>query len=76
MVRHMEKSRDDAECSSGICEMTYDKLNNPKGRYCVTQSKKYGKVCELNSDCISDRCELTYDKYGVPGKKGVLLSKD
>ena len=49
----MEKNRDDAECSSGICEMTYDKLNNPKGRYCVTQSKKYGKVCELNSDCIS-----------------------
>jgi len=75
MVDYGKKCIDDGECSSGICEMTYDKLNNPKGRYCVTQSKKYGKVCELNSDCISNRCELTYDKYGVPGKKRCVIIK-
>ena len=65
MVKYGEACSDDSECKSNICEMTYDKINNPKGRFCVIQSQKWGKECFINSDCVSNRCELTKDKYGA-----------
>ena len=73
MVKYGESCADDSECKSNICEMTYDNINNPKGRFCVIQSQKWGKECFLNSDCVSNRCELTRDKYGVPDKKRCVI---
>jgi uncharacterized membrane protein YqaE (UPF0057 family) len=73
MVKYGKSCKEDSECKSNICEMTYDKINNPKGRFCVNQSKKWGNECFLNSDCISNRCELTRDQYGVPSKKRCVV---
>ena len=64
MVKYGKECETDANCSSGICEMTYNDAGQAKGRLCVIQEPTYGKKCKYNKDCVSNRCVHTYSEQG------------
>ena len=74
MVKYGKKCNIDENCSSGICEMTYDDAGVAKGRLCVIQEPTYGKKCRYNKDCVSNRCTQTYSEQGDhQGKRCVVV---
>ena len=64
MVKYGKECKTDANCGSGICEMTYNDAGQAKGRFCVIQEPTYGKKCKYNKDCVSNRCVHTYSEQG------------
>ena len=74
MVKYGKECKQDSDCSSKICEMTYTDTGRPIGRKCVIQPPKYGKSCVYNKDCISHRCVATYDDRNMfIGKKCAVI---
>ena len=81
MTGYGKKCKENKDCSSKICEMTY-KNSKPDTRRCVggsrslgQESKKkleFGGECQSDSDCPSGLCE---DKYGTDKGKDVLEGK-
>jgi uncharacterized membrane protein YqaE (UPF0057 family) len=80
MTSYGKKCKENKDCSSNICEMTYTN-NNPDTRRCVGGTKieselgtekklEFGGVCEKDSDCPSGLCE---DKYGSENGKDVIV---
>ena len=75
MTSFGKKCREDKDCPSGVCEMTYDK-KQPLTRRCTvekgSQSKdsdevRYTGQCEQDEDCESNLCEPKHivNKSGV-----------
>jgi len=74
MVKYGKECDTDENCSSGVCEMTYNDAGQAKGRFCVIQEPTYGKKCKYNKDCVSNRCVHTYSEQGDhQGKRCVVV---
>ena len=85
MTNYGKKCKENKDCSSNICEMTYTN-NKPDTRRCVggvggaetqigaepEKKLEFGGECLKDADCPSGLCE---DKYGTENGKDVIEGK-
>lgn len=67
IIEFGKECKEDGDCESNVCEMTYNKVNNtPRGRYCLNVNQEYGKICNNGNDCDSGECvEIFNDDSGI-----------
>jgi len=67
IIQYGKECKDDDDCETKVCEMTYDTATEkPKGRFCLQVNQEYGKICNTGNDCGSGECnEVFNDTSGL-----------